>query len=37
MIRTDLEKQIQQLEKMSERLYGIAGGRFEGKHKADGA
>ncbi|RDX51158.1 hypothetical protein OH76DRAFT_1555272 [Lentinus brumalis] len=34
-IRADLEKQIQQLEKMSERLYGIAGGRFEGKHKPD--
>ncbi|KAI0720072.1 hypothetical protein C8T65DRAFT_634775 [Cerioporus squamosus] len=34
-IRADLEKQIESLEKMSERLYGIAGGRFEGKHKPD--
>ncbi|RPD82278.1 hypothetical protein L226DRAFT_607431 [Lentinus tigrinus ALCF2SS1-7] len=34
-IRADLEKQIEGLEKMAERLCGIAGPRFDGKHKPD--
>ena len=35
-IRADLERQIQSLEKMSERLLGVAGPRFEDKVKRDG-
>ncbi len=35
-IRTDLERQIEVLEKASDRLLGVAGPRFEDKVKRDG-